>query len=108
MTWDTDQRRVLSGSRDGTVRVWDVETGRCLRVIEGHTYHVQCVAWGADQRRALSCSRDIRLWDVETGRCLRVFEGHTETIRSVDWSLDQRRAFSCDWIGGIRVWSLSE
>ena len=65
---------------DGTVRLWDVETGRCLRVLEGHTDYVWSVAWSVDGRRALSGSNDntVRLWDVETGRCLRVLEGHTD------------------------------
>ena len=63
-----------------TVRLWDLETGRCLRVLEGHTDAVVSVAWSADPRRALSGSNDktVRLWDVETGRCLRVLEGHTD------------------------------
>ena len=39
---------------DKTVRLWDVETGRCLRVFKGHTAQVCSVAWSADQRRALS------------------------------------------------------
>jgi len=74
-----------SGSDDGTVRLWDVETGRTLRVLEGHTATVTSVAWSADQRLALSGSDDdtVRLWDVETGRSLRVFEGHT--ARSQAW-----------------------
>ena len=71
-----------TGSDDQTVRLWDVETGRCLRVLEGHTGIVRSVAWSADQRRALSGSDDktVRLWDVETGRCLRVLEGHTSDV----------------------------
>ncbi len=32
-----DGKRALTGSNDNTVRLWDVETGRCLRVLEGHT-----------------------------------------------------------------------
>ena len=54
VAWSADQRRALSGSADKTVRLWDVETGRCLRVLEGHTDGVLSVAWSADQRRALS------------------------------------------------------
>ena len=43
-----DGKRALSGSPDKTVLLWDVETGRCLRVLEGHTYTVFSVAWSAD------------------------------------------------------------
>ncbi len=105
-----DGTRVLSGSNDRTVRLWDVETGRCLRVLEGHTATVNGVAWSADRRHALSGSGDhtVRLWDVETGRCLRVLEGHTVAVYGVAWSADQRHAFSGDTYGYIRVWDLSE
>ena len=91
-----DGKRALTGADDKTVRLWDVETGRCLRVLEGHTDSVWSVAWSADQRRALSGSDDktVRLWDVETGRCLRVLEGHTDDVWSVAWSADERRALS--------------
>ena len=52
-----DGKRALSGGNDKTVRLWDVETGRCLRVLEGHTdTSILSVAWSADQRRALSGS----------------------------------------------------
>ena len=32
-----DRKRALTGGNSNTVRLWDVETGRCLRVLEGHT-----------------------------------------------------------------------
>ena len=44
-----DGKRALSGIQDKTVRLWDVETGRCLRVFEGHTSGVGSVAWSADR-----------------------------------------------------------
>ena len=67
---------------DRTVRLRNAEAGRCLRVLEGHTDIVRCVAWNPDGRLALSGSDDktVRLWDMETGRCLRVLEGHTVTV----------------------------
>src|SRR4029079_7607767 len=80
--------------------------GACLRVMDGHTYHVQCLAWAADQRRALSCSREIRLWDLDTGRCLESF-GLTDTIRTIAWSVDQQHALSASHDGTVRVWDVA-
>jgi len=83
-------KRALTGGNNETVRLSDVETGRCLRVLEGFTSAVWSLAWSADERRALSGGDDniVQLWDVETGSCLRVLEGHTANVRCVAWSAD--------------------
>ena len=84
VAFDSSEERALSGSRDGTIRLWDLETGGCDRVFKGHTYHVHNVLWSADRSRILSTSSDIRLWEVQSGRCLRVFkQDHTGTIRKL-------------------------
>ncbi|HWA24586.1 MAG TPA: TIR domain-containing protein [Lacunisphaera sp.] len=102
-----DGRHALTGADDMTVRLWNVETGRCLRVLEGHKNSVWSVAWSGDQRRALSGGMDntVRLWDVETGRCLRVFEGHASHVKSVAWAGD-RHALSGAWDKKVRLWDL--
>jgi small GTP-binding protein len=96
----------FSGSSDTAVRVWDVETGRCMRILEGHTDSVTSVAWGRDNRRSLSGAADktVRVWDVETGRCLRILEGHTANIQSVAWSADQRYVLSGADDRTARLW----
>lgn len=103
-----DGKRVLSGTTDNTVGLWDLETGCRLRVLEGHTAGVWSVAWSADLRHALTGGNDntMRLWDVETGRCLRVFESHTGTVSAVALGNDQRHALSGSWDNTVRLWDL--
>ena len=68
-----DGRRAVSGSEDKTLRVWDVESGQCLRTLEGHTDMVLALSLTPDGRRVVSGSRDrtLRVWDVESAQCLR-------------------------------------
>jgi len=108
VVFSPDGQRALSGSKDKTVRLWDVESGRCLRVLESHTNSVRSVAWSPDGQRALSGSEDhtVRLWDVQSGRCLRVLEGHTDCVRSVAWSPDGGRALSGSEDKTIRLWDV--
>ena len=103
-----DGKRALTAGDGKTMRLWDLESGGCLRVFEGHTSGVSSVAWNPDQCRALSTSHDktLRLWDVETGGCLRVLEGHTGTVYKVAWSADERLALSGSEDKTVRVWDV--
>ena len=89
--------------------MWELSSGRCERVLEGHKYGVNSVAWSADGLRALSGSEDntVRVWELSSGRCERVLEGHTSRLRSAAWSADGRFAFSAADNGEIRVWGVS-
>ena len=63
------KKRVVSDSRDATLRVWDIETGQCLHVLMGHVAEVCCVQY--DGRRVLSGAYDfmVKVWDPETSLC---------------------------------------
>jgi len=103
-----DRKRLLSGSTEGSVRIWDVESGRCLRVLTGHKMSVWSLGWSADGKRALSGADDntLRLWDVETGQCLRVIEGHSGDVVSISWNADGHRALSGSRDSTARLWEL--
>ena len=39
-----DGRRVVSASWDKTLKVWDIETGKCVATLKGHSDYVRCAA----------------------------------------------------------------
>jgi WD40 repeat protein/serine/threonine protein kinase len=103
-----DGRHIVSGSRDHTLRMWDLGTGRCLTTLQGHTDNVNSVAVNPDGRHIVSGSRDhtLRMWDLGTGRCLHTLKGHNNWVLSVAVSPDGRRIVSGSYDKTLRVWEL--
>jgi WD40 repeat protein/serine/threonine protein kinase len=103
-----DGRLALSVIRGGTLKLWDIETGQCLRTFTGHENSVESVCMSVDGRLALSGSYDktLRLWDIETGQCLRTFTGHTSSVESVCMSADGRLVLSGDDDGTLKLWDI--
>ncbi|ASV74720.1 High-affnity carbon uptake protein Hat/HatR [Thermogutta terrifontis] len=106
-------RQVLTGSWDGTARVWDAATGKELRQFEGHTGWVLSVAFSPDGRQVLTGSGNpfertsdntARLWDAATGQELRRFEGHTDPVTSVAFSPDGRQVLTGSGDNTARLW----
>ena len=77
LSYSLDRRRIVSGSSDKTVRVWDAEAGTELRCLRRHKDPVYRVSYSPDGRRVVSGSADntVRVWDAETGKCLEVIRG---------------------------------
>jgi hypothetical protein len=89
VAFSPDGRRALTGSRDGKLRLWDVDSGSLLRTLVGHTEYVRAIAFLPDGQGAISGSLDntLRQWDLESGKEVRRF---ALGVNSSSSSLDRR------------------
>jgi WD40 repeat protein len=76
---------LASGSNDQTVKLWNVQTGQCIRTLQEHTNFVWSVDFSPDGQQLVSSSdaQTIKLWDVQTGDCLRTLRGYINQVYSV-------------------------
>ena len=108
IAYSPDGQRIISGSSDKTIRIWDAETGAALsRSLKGHTGDVWSVAYSPDGRHIISGSSDmtIRIWDAETSAVVgKPLEGHTNYITSVVYSSNGEHIISASADTTIRIW----
>ena len=112
MTWvtsvsfDRSGRRIVSGSWDKTVRVWDAESGVELACLRGHDGEVTSVSFDQSGRRIVSGSWDktVRVWDAESGVELACLRGHDDGVTSVSFDQSGRRIVSGSVDKTVRVW----
>ncbi len=110
MVFSADGRIALFASADKTVHVYDVDAGRELRRMVGHTASVWAVAFSADGKFGLSGGADntVRLWDVALGREEKRLEGHSSLVLAVDFSPDGKRALSSGYDQTVVLWDLAK
>jgi len=114
VTWEPNGTRIASAGGDGTVRVWDAETGEGLFTYRGHTRllnvaniqaTVYTVAWAPEGLRIASAGdgTQVQVWNATTGQILTRYQGHSgllSNVFAIAWSPDGKRIVSaCSTIG---------
>jgi len=133
VTISSDGQYALSGSWDGTLRLWEINSGSCTKrfigsisgykkegekdklgvcgSFPGHSKDVLSVAFSADNRQIVSGSRDhsLKLWNT-VGQCKYTLqeEGHNDWVSSVRFSPNSVSPVivSGGWDKLVKVWSL--
>jgi len=121
-----DGGSILSGGWDDTLRVWEVGTGQCARVVQGFLEPPKSIfgtvdeygvyLWNPTRQVALSADGHwavagrnhlVQLWELPSGRCHRTVEGHAAAVNAVDLCLDGRWLVSGGDDKSLRLWELN-
>ncbi|KAI1473637.1 WD40 repeat-like protein [Daldinia eschscholtzii] len=76
-----DEDKIITGSDDMLIHVYDTKTGKLRRRLEGHEGGVWALQYEGNFLVSGSTDRSVRVWDIEKGLCTQVFYGHTSTVR---------------------------
>lgn len=111
LAFSQDGKRLVSGSQDNTVVVWDAETCAMIKTLRGHDGWVQACGLTGDGRLAVSASHDgrIKFWDVqgyEEARVLRghVLTGHLDAVLAAAYSPDGTRVATASRDRTAKAW----
>jgi WD40 repeat protein len=113
VSFSPDGKRIVSGSLDETVKVWDAQTGQEMLTLTGHSAFVRSVSFSPDGKRIVSGSHDktLKVWDAQTGQETLTLKGHSTFVTSVSFSPDGKRIVSGSGEyrrpGKIKVWDIS-
>jgi ribosome assembly protein 4 len=100
MCWEPMHRnngkceRIVTASKDGLAKIWNVRTKRCEATMAGHADSVEAVRWGGEGL-VYTASRDrlIKVWaadDKDVGKLVRTLKGHAHRVNTL--------ALSCDYV----------
>jgi WD40 repeat protein len=107
VAFSPDSKHILTGSGDGTARLWDLE-GKMIKIFIGHSGYVNSVAFSPNGQSILtgSSDRSARLWDVN-GKVIMDYKGHGMAVNSVAFSPDGKEILTGSKDRTARLWDLN-
>ncbi len=105
-----DATMVASGGSDRILRLWNLESGECETVLEGHGAFISALAWHPTEPLLVSASADgtARVWNLDHGRCVHVLEGQGGPLRGLALAGSGFGHVACAGQDGIvSIWELN-
>jgi WD40 repeat protein len=106
MTFTPDAKTLITGSRDTTIKLFEMPDVIDKKTLTGHAGWVRSLSVSPDGKVLVSAGDDqtIKFWDLATGRNFRSVKGHSGGVRCVAFSPDGRRLASASWDRSIKLW----
>ena len=90
LSFSPDGKTIASGSDDGQMRLWDVDTGKHITTFTGQTsaFTVNSVSFSPDGKTLASAADSVWLWDIETKKHIKTLTGYTHSPNSLSFNPD--------------------
>jgi len=109
LDWSHNEQYIVTCGNDKTVRLFDVQQMKTLKIMHGHINLVFAVKFSPMGNLIASASFDetVKIWSSLTGECLRTLSAHTDPVTSVDFAHDGTIVMSSGFDGHVRLWDTS-
>ncbi|KAF9108658.1 hypothetical protein BGX27_008270 [Mortierella sp. AM989] len=99
-----DHSKIITGSRDQTIKFWDLQTLECTHTLKGHTQSVLCLQFNENIMVSGSSDNTIIVWNMNTYQPVMCLRGHTAGV--LDVCFDDQYIISCSKDTTIKVWDV--
>lgn len=103
-----DGRICLMGTEDNNAIMLDVNSGKVVKILQGHSEEINSVAFSYDGKLCITGASDntCKIWETQSGKCLHTLKGHTHSISSVSFSPDGKYCVTGAWDMSAKIWNV--
>ncbi|KAJ3363391.1 hypothetical protein HDU91_003014 [Kappamyces sp. JEL0680] len=98
---------LITGSRDHTIKMWDLKSETCVKTLQGHAGSVLCIQAKDNLLVSGSSDTNTKLWDISTGEQIRTLYGHSGPVLNLAFDMELNVLVTGSKDRMIKVWELS-